>query len=69
MVSAPICVNKVRMVQPVVTKAVLQIAKAAAMCTACHDHENPGDRYSQAVSHRLGCHQAFSWLLMIFIAL
>ena len=35
MVSVPICANKVRMVQPVVTKAVLQTPKApkaAAMC-------------------------------------
>ena len=69
MVSVPICANKVRMVQPVVTKVVLQTPKAAAVCMAYHGHENPGDRYSQAVSHRLGCHQAFARLLMIFIAL
>ena len=40
MVSVPICANKVRMVQPVVTKAVLQTPKAASMCMAYHGHEN-----------------------------
>ena len=29
------------MVQPVPTKAVLHPAKAAAMCTACHDYAHP----------------------------
>ena len=43
MVSAPICVNKlkVRMVQPVPTKAVLQPAKAATMCKAPHAESRP----------------------------
>ena len=38
MVSAPICANKVRMVQPVPTKAVIQ---PAAMCMASHAETRP----------------------------
>ena len=39
---APICAHKVRnMVQPVPTKAVLQTAKAVAMCTACFEYACP----------------------------
>ena len=37
-VSVPICAKKLRIVQPVPTKAFLQPAKTATICTACHKY-------------------------------